>query len=97
MTLAGRGPRPARRRRTRPPRAARPGAWLTGGMEPTLPGPDPQWRPSAVVFDCDGVLMDTESAWARVQKRVAAGYGVAGESADRLASWWLERWPKRFP
>ncbi|WP_330445672.1 HAD family phosphatase [Kocuria rhizophila] len=45
-------------------------------MEPTLPGPDPQWRPSAVVFDCDGVLMDTESAWARVQKRVAAGYGV---------------------
>ena len=41
-----------------------------------LPGPDPQWRPSAVVFDCDGVLMDTERAWARVQKKVAQGYGV---------------------
>ena len=45
-------------------------------MEPTPPAPDPQWRPRAVVFDCDGVLMDTERAWARVQKRVAAGFGV---------------------
>ena len=45
-------------------------------MEPTLPAPDPQWRPRAVVFDCDGVLMDTERAWARVQRRVAAGFGV---------------------
>ena len=45
-------------------------------MEAALPAPDQQWRPRAVVFDCDGVLMDTERAWARVQKRVAAGFGV---------------------
>ncbi|MDO4918191.1 HAD family phosphatase [Kocuria sp.] len=45
-------------------------------MEPTLPTPDSPWRPRAVVFDCDGVLMDTERAWARVQKRVAADFGV---------------------
>ncbi|CAL8899659.1 HAD family hydrolase [Kocuria varians] len=46
-------------------------------MEPTLPAPDPQWRPHAVVFDCDGVLMDTESAWAHVQRDVAEDFGVA--------------------
>ena len=45
-------------------------------MQPTLPGPDPSWRPRAVVFDCDGVLMDTERAWARVQHRVAEQVGV---------------------
>lgn len=37
------------------------------------------------------------SLTARFVEAMAAGYGVAGESADRLASWWLERWPKRFP
>ncbi|WP_055082750.1 HAD family hydrolase [Kocuria salsicia] len=45
-------------------------------MEPSLPAPDPQWRPRAVVFDCDGVLMDTERAWADVQQRVAEHFGV---------------------
>ncbi|MBO4144592.1 HAD family hydrolase [Kocuria rhizophila] len=45
-------------------------------MQPTLPGPDPSWRPRAVVFDCDGVLMDTERAWAGVQHRVAEQVGV---------------------
>ena len=49
---------------------------MTGVMQPTLPGPDPSWRPRAVVFDCDGVLMDTERAWARVQHRVAEQVGV---------------------
>ena len=45
-------------------------------MDTTLPGPGPHWRPRAVVFDCDGVLMDTESAWARVQAQVAESFGV---------------------
>ena len=45
-------------------------------MEPSLPAPDPQWRPRAVVFDCDGVLMDTERAWSDVQQQVAKRFGV---------------------
>ncbi|RKQ34868.1 HAD family hydrolase [Kocuria tytonis] len=52
-------------------------------MEATLPGPGPQWRPSAVVFDCDGVLMDTERAWKDVQARVAGTFGV--EIPERTA------------
>lgn len=34
------------------------------------------WRPRAVVFDCDGLLMDTESLWIRTQRLVCERYGV---------------------
>jgi HAD superfamily hydrolase (TIGR01509 family) len=34
------------------------------------------WQPSAVVFDCDGLLMDTESLWILTQRQVSESYGV---------------------
>jgi HAD superfamily hydrolase (TIGR01509 family) len=34
------------------------------------PGPDP-----AIVFDCDGVLLDTEAAWTRAETTLFARYG----------------------
>lgn len=34
------------------------------------------WTPRAVVFDCDGLLLDTESVWELTQSRMLARYGV---------------------
>jgi HAD superfamily hydrolase (TIGR01509 family) len=34
------------------------------------------WRPQAVVFDCDGLLMDTESLWVQTQRIVCEALGV---------------------
>lgn len=34
------------------------------------------WRPQAVVFDCDGLLMDTESLWVQTQRVVCEALGV---------------------
>ena len=39
------------------------------------------WRPQAVVFDCDGLLMDTESLWIETQRRVCQGLGLHFDSA----------------
>ena len=41
-----------------------------------LRAPAPGWAPACVVFDCDGILMDTEANWARVQRLVAESYGL---------------------
>lgn len=70
-------------------------------MKPSLPAPPADWRPAAAVFDCDGVLMDTETAWASVQDRVAADFGVdydqaahkqlMGFSAADVARWITDR------
>ncbi|WP_058234550.1 HAD family hydrolase [Devriesea agamarum] len=35
-----------------------------------------EWTPKAVVFDCDGLLLDTESVWNHTQKTVLARYGA---------------------
>lgn len=35
------------------------------------------WTPTAVVFDCDGTLMDTELHWQKARDLVLRGYGVA--------------------
>jgi beta-phosphoglucomutase-like phosphatase (HAD superfamily) len=35
------------------------------------------WTPSAVVFDCDGTLMDTERHWQSARDNVLSGYGIA--------------------
>jgi len=40
------------------------------------------WTPEAVVFDCDGLLLDTESVWERTQSVMLARYGVAEEDTD---------------
>lgn len=70
-------------------------------MKPSLPAPPADWRPTAAVFDCDGVLMDTETAWAGVQEQVCADYDVAfgeaslkelmGLSAADVARWITDR------
>ena len=70
-------------------------------MKPSLPAPPTDWRPTAAVFDCDGVLMDTETAWAGVQEQVCADYDVTfgeaslkelmGLSAADVARWITDR------
>jgi HAD superfamily hydrolase (TIGR01509 family) len=40
------------------------------------------WTPRAVVFDCDGLLLDTESVWQRAQDRVVAAHGAVLEPED---------------
>jgi HAD superfamily hydrolase (TIGR01509 family) len=44
------------------------------------------WRPEAVVFDCDGLLVDTESCWmtAEVQLCAARGLALSGQDAAAL-------------
>lgn len=37
----------------------------------------------AVVFDCDGVLADTDHAWLLVERELCRSYGVDPEHADR--------------
>lgn len=34
------------------------------------------WTPKAVVFDCDGLLLDTETVWQRAQDDVVARHGA---------------------
>ncbi|MGW1465957.1 HAD family hydrolase [Streptomyces sp. NPDC002308] len=34
------------------------------------------WSPSAIVFDCDGTLMDTESHWQDARQRVFSEFGL---------------------
>lgn len=49
--------------------------------EPSSPSPlrawPPAWQPAAVVFDCDGLLVDTEAEWIDVQNAYLAEHGVA--------------------
>ncbi|MDO5618639.1 HAD family hydrolase [Kocuria sp.] len=49
----------------------------------------PELVPAAVVFDCDGVLLDTESAWAEVQAEIFRRHGLPYSSQDqrRLMGW----------
>lgn len=42
-----------------------------------------QGRPSAVVFDCDGVLVDTEPIWGQAERILFARRGVRYTTADR--------------
>lgn len=40
------------------------------------------WTPRAVVFDCDGMLLDTESVWQRAQDTVVARHGAQLRDED---------------
>lgn len=37
----------------------------------------PRWTPSAVIFDCDGLLVDTEGQWVAVQDEYLSRHGTA--------------------
>ena len=43
----------------------------------------PAWAPSAVVFDCDGLLLDTESVWQSAQDTVVAARGAVLDPLGR--------------
>ncbi|MGW4278150.1 HAD-IA family hydrolase [Streptomyces seoulensis] len=45
---------------------------------PTL---DPDWTPEAVVFDCDGTLVDSEQHWQRARAIVLRAFGHAPDDA----------------
>jgi HAD superfamily hydrolase (TIGR01509 family) len=53
----------------------------------TAPGPldpwPPRWSPRAVVFDCDGLLVDTESEWLATQARYLESHGGEVDEATR--------------
>lgn len=36
----------------------------------------PDWSPQAVVFDCDGTLMDTERHWQDARNRAFREFGL---------------------
>lgn len=40
------------------------------------------WTPRAIVFDCDGLLLDTESVWQRTEDRVVADHGAQLREGD---------------
>lgn len=43
----------------------------------------PPFPPQAVVFDLDGVLVDTEELWGRAERRLVEGFGVSWDPAVR--------------
>ncbi|CAN5117353.1 HAD family phosphatase [soil metagenome] len=43
----------------------------------------PPFAPEAVVFDLDGVLVDTEELWGRAERRLVESFGVAWDPAVR--------------
>ncbi|MFC7375199.1 HAD family hydrolase [Brachybacterium sp. GCM10030267] len=45
----------------------------------------PVWTPSAVIFDCDGLLVDTEGRWVLLQEDYLARHGAALDPEARRA------------
>lgn len=45
----------------------------------------PRWQPDAVVFDCDGLLIDTEAVWVGVQDEYLAERGHVLSAEQRQA------------
>ena len=43
----------------------------------------PRWTPAAVVFDCDGLLVDTEGQWVALQDDYLARHGAALDARTR--------------
>jgi HAD superfamily hydrolase (TIGR01509 family) len=56
---------------------------------PDLLPPAHDWAPACVVFDCDGILMDTEANWTEVQRVVSERNGLVytDEVQRRMMGW----------
>ncbi|MGY5765615.1 HAD family hydrolase [Brachybacterium sp. DNPG3] len=56
-------------------------------ISPLPPSPldlwPPAWTPSAVVFDCDGLLVDTEARWVELQDAYLERHGARLDEATR--------------
>jgi Predicted phosphatase/phosphohexomutase len=64
--------------------AAGPGMIRLGGGN----GPAGRWRMiEAVVFDLDGVLVDSEPVWEQVRRQVVAEHGGHGSRKRSSGSW----------
>jgi HAD superfamily hydrolase (TIGR01509 family) len=48
-----------------------------------LPDGGPRWKPDAVLFDCDGTLMDTEPCWSAALAELFARNGVPWKPEDK--------------
>lgn len=48
-----------------------------------LPDGRPAWTPDAVLFDCDGTLMDTEPCWSAALAELFARNGVPWQAEDK--------------
>lgn len=44
-----------------------------------------EWRPRAIVFDCDGLLVDTEGCWTVAEAELFRARGLAYRTADKEA------------
>lgn len=60
---------------------------MTSSTAPLPPSPldvwPPRWEPAAVVFDCDGVLVNTEAEWVAVQTEYLRSHGVELDDVTR--------------
>lgn len=45
----------------------------------------PRWSPAAVIFDCDGLLVDTEGQWVALQDAYLSQHGATLDPATRRA------------
>ncbi|WP_193106512.1 HAD family phosphatase [Brachybacterium sp. FME24] len=45
----------------------------------------PVWAPAAVIFDCDGLLVDTEGHWVSLQDQYLARHGASLDAVTRRA------------
>ncbi|ATG51125.1 haloacid dehalogenase [Brachybacterium vulturis] len=52
------------------------------GIPPRFAEAFGDWTPQAIVFDCDGLLLDTESVWQLAEDRVVAAHGAVLEVTD---------------
>lgn len=56
----------------------------TSSQDPPLAAwPTPAWTPRAVVFDCDGLLVDTEAEWIATQDAYLAAHGMTLPDGER--------------
>lgn len=58
---------------------------MTTDLDPRFRDAFGTWVPRAVVFDCDGILLDTESVWERVQDEMLERLGAALRPGDEHA------------